>query len=42
MIILLLTVNFNTDALSGISLAVLTRADIDTSVQTTKMIYCVG
>ena len=37
-----LTENFNTDTLCGCSLAVLTRADIETSVQTTEMIDCVG
>ena len=42
MIISILTANFNTDTLCGCSLAVLTRADIETSVQTTERIYCVG
>ena len=39
---LVLTENFNTDSLCGCSLAVLTRADIDTSFQTTDRIYCIG
>ena len=39
---LVLTENFNTDALCGCSLAVMSRADIETSVQTTERIYCVG